>query len=439
MRKDLLEKLFGLRRFGINPGLERIAKILDDSGNPHRNLKAIHIAGTNGKGSVASLLASIYTEANYNVGLYTSPHIFAFNERIKINGKPIPDEALEPLIEKYLPFSEKYSATFFEITTAIAFEYFANSNVDICVVETGLGGRFDATNIIDPIISVITKIDFDHEQYLGKTLEEIATEKAGIIKPNKKGIISFNNENVYKKIKEICSNSSQILLVEDLVKGNIQSITLNSMMLEIETNKDIYFFETDLLGSHQFENIATSVVCVENLLNQFPISKKSLIDGIKKVRTNAGLYGRFELLRENPPFLIDVGHNPNSIQKTTELIKQLFTNLKWQIIFASMSDKNYSKMIEYLASIAKSFLLPNLQYERAERNSKIAKAIENSSATKSIPFILFDTPEKALEYTLNSHEPTLVIGSFYLLAELTPSLIKHLNWKFEISSDQMTI
>ncbi|MGB9770382.1 MAG: bifunctional folylpolyglutamate synthase/dihydrofolate synthase [Candidatus Kapaibacteriota bacterium] len=439
MNKDLLEKLFKLRRFGIKPGLERISTILNKMGNPQSLLKAIHIAGTNGKGSVASLLASIYKQAGYKVGLYTSPHIFSFNERIKINGKPIADNELEPLVEKYLQLASRFNATFFEITTAIAFEYFANSNTDICVIETGLGGRFDATNVIDPEISVLTKIDFDHEMYLGRTIEEITFEKAGIIKPNKKAIIAPNSKIVYQKLEELKGKSATLIFVEVFAKGRILSIKPNSMNLEIETLIDYYHIDSPLIGKHQFENIATALVCVENLLDNFPIPKNAIIEGIKNVVENACIHGRFEFIRTDPPLIVDVGHNPDAISKTAELVSTILRDTKWNIIFASMSDKNYCKMLEHLYPIAKTFLLPNLEFDRAERNFKLAKCFEQFPESKNIRFQLFDSSFEALVFSLEQNEPTLIIGSFYLIAELVPHLVKILNWNFEITSDRLTI
>jgi dihydrofolate synthase/folylpolyglutamate synthase len=442
MIRDLIDKIYKLRRFGIKPGLERIQKILEDVGNPHKQLKAIHIAGTNGKGSTASLISSMYKEAGYNVGLYTSPHIFSFNERIRIDGIPISDKELENYILKYLPFAEKYNATFFEITTAIAFEYFAKSNLDICVVETGLGGRFDATNVIEPIVSVITKIDLDHEEYLGRTIEDIVFEKSGIIKPNTKAIVSFNTEQVYERLKDLKEKESPLIFTEKVTTNKIVSMTPRSMIAEICTPTNKYKIESPLLGSHQLQNIATSILCLEQLSDIYPFSVESILKGITNVRKNSGLYARFELLRDDPPIILDVAHNPNSVINTVELLDNLFPQNRWIVIFAAMKDKNYSQMLRYLLPIADKLLLPNLEYERSEKNHILKeKTFELLSEIKHsrIEVLTFEKTKDALEYALNEQKPTLIIGSFYLLAELVLPLKAFLGWEFTPYSEQITI
>lgn len=438
MKKELLEKLFSLRRFGIKPGLHRITKILNDVGNPEKKLKAVHIAGTNGKGSIASLLASVLFEAGYNVGLYTSPHIYSFNERIRINGKPIPDDILEPLVKKYLPYSEKFNATFFEITTAMAFEYFASSSTDICIIETGMGGRFDATNVIDPEISVIARIDFDHEEYLGKTLEEITYEKAGIIKPGKPAVISFNHEQVYNCIKKIIKNQTKLIFAEELGKVEIKRLKPNFMEIEIVTYNKCYNLRTNFIGKHQAENILTSIICLEHLSSGFHITEKAIVEGVANIKKNSGYYGRFELIPHQQPFIIDVGHNPNSISSVVELLINLYPNTKWNTICALMRDKNHKKILENLIPVTKSFIFPNLKYDRAIANAHLKEiAIKELNFSGSV--FLFNSTEEALDFAIKLNQPTLVIGSFYLLSELVIPLKERLNWEFEIQGDKLTI
>ncbi|MCX7909508.1 MAG: bifunctional folylpolyglutamate synthase/dihydrofolate synthase [Ignavibacteria bacterium] len=442
MKKDLLDKLFSLRRFGIKPGLERINRILDRNGNPHQKIKVIHIAGTNGKGSVASLLASIFMEAGLKVGLYTSPHIFSFNERIKVNGIPISDNDLEPLVEKYIKFSEELNATFFEITTAIAFDYFSKVGTDVCVVETGMGGRYDATNVVDPLLSIITRIDLDHEEYLGRTIEEIAFEKAGIIKPNRTAIVSYNDSKVYQYLQNLKANEAKLIFVENKVKTKVSGIEPQMMKLQVLTEENSYSLVTPLVGKHQIENIAATIVAIEYLQKYFNISKFAVMNGVEKVRKNSGLYGRFEIINNSPLILVDVAHNPNSVEKTVELVKEIFLETKWNTIFASMRDKNYIKMLEFLLPITKVLFLPNLKYERAERNNIVYKKSRfefEKFFPNGLEVVLTETSENAFQFAYKKMEPIFIIGSFYLLAELVPVLKKETYWDFPTNFEKLII
>ncbi len=446
MDPKLTEKLFKLRRFGIKPGLERISELLKKTGNPHLKLNAVHIAGTNGKGSVSALISSILQESRYKTGLYTSPHIYSFNERIKINGIPILDSALEPLVEKYLELGKKVEATFFEITTAIAFEYFAKEGCEVCVVETGLGGRFDSTNVLLPLVSVITKIDFDHEEYLGKTLEEIAKEKFGIIKPPIPAVISRNSENIYSLALEQFGSSSGVILVENLVKGKMIDIKPNIMKFSISTPRfGMLELESPLIGEHQLDNISTAIATTELLSKSLNFSEFNIFNGIKNVRKNSGFFGRFEVIKIIPPFIIDVAHNPNAINVSVELIKKLFPGRRWNIIFAVMKDKNYKTMLNLLIDISERFLLPNLRNDRAQTNIELKNVILEHLAVKRFAkpapeIVLFDSPTQALNFSIELNKPVLVIGSFYLLGEIAKELVSKLNWGFPlIESNKIVI
>ncbi|MCX7879172.1 MAG: bifunctional folylpolyglutamate synthase/dihydrofolate synthase [Ignavibacteria bacterium] len=445
MNKELLDKLFSLRRFGIKPGLERIKHLVETTGSPHKKIRAIHIAGTNGKGSTAGLIASILMEGGYKVGLYTSPHFYSFNERIKINGENISDDELTPLLQKYIALGIGINATFFEITTAIAFEYFANSNTDVVVIETGMGGRYDATNIIDPLLSIITKIDFDHEKFLGTTIKEITVEKAGIIKPGKPAIISHNTEEVYETIIEEKGDVARLIFAEMVAKIERIDINPDKMVIDCHTPKESYnSLVTPLIGKQQAENLVTSILAVETLFDLFPISKECIYYGINRVRQNSGLFGRFELLKTEPPLVIDVAHNPNSIKNVVNLIEELFPNSSWSVVFAVMADKNYIEMLKDLQRITKTFLLPNLKYERAESNKTLSDVIcklneENRSQKEPTVVYTFDNPIDALQTALSKEEPIFITGSFYLINELTPFLINNLGWKYKMNSDRLVI
>jgi len=262
-KKQLLEKLFSLHRFGIKPGLERISLLLNEFGNPQNKYKKIHVAGTNGKGTVSSCIASILQESGLKVGLYTSPHFFSFNERIKVNGKDIDDDSVCALLEKMFEFSTDF--TFFDFTTALAFIYFAEQKVDYAVIEAGMGGRFDSTNIIIPEVSVITQIDLDHQEYLGNTIEEIALEKAGIIKQGVECVVAEQKHNI-KEIfrKTAAEKQSELMFVDEhyFAKGIKFNPDLTTEFTAI-TPKGEYKIKSPLAGRHQIRNVLTAIAAVE--------------------------------------------------------------------------------------------------------------------------------------------------------------------------------
>lgn len=449
MDKALVEKLFSLRRFGIKPGLDRIRFVLDKIGNPHEKLHIFHIAGTNGKGSVASILASVLTEAGYKIGLYTSPHIFSFNERIRVNGRPISDENLEPRLIRLMNVAEEVDATFFEITTALAFDYFHYEKVDFVVLETGLGGKFDATNVIShPILTVLTKIDLDHEQYLGHTIEEIASEKAGIIKPPHPVIIGPNNRSVYSAVFSSVNQKDNLLLAEyltELTRSEYSKFTFPpQMILTIHTiNNKIDNLVTSLLGVHQLENIATSLIAIETVQIPLGITEEHIRLGLKNIVQNTGLHCRIEFLQIEPSFVVDVAHNPNAVRSTIETLRQIESETKWNVMFAAMKDKNIERMVSELLPYAKRFLLANLSFNRAEVNNNIREILDKELTKSDIKpkpeIILFETASQALKFCLELKEPTLVIGSFYLIGEIVVELKQALDWNIELVGENFLI
>lgn len=273
-------------------------------GNPEKNLKCIHVAGTNGKGSTSHMLASILQEAGYNVGLYTSPHLKDFRERIKINGVEIPESFVVDFIGTNQSFFESNALSFFEMTVGLAFDYFKEEKVDVAVIEVGMGGRLDSTNIITPLVSVITNIGFDHVQFLGNTLELIAGEKAGIIKPKIPVVIGeylAQTKPVFERIA--ADNDSKIYFASDLVTDDYPSA---------------------LLGNYQFHNKKTVIQTIRVLQsqNQFSISEHHIKDGLMQVISNTGLLGRWQQLQESPKVIADTAHNKAGLEITLAQIQQ---------------------------------------------------------------------------------------------------------------------
>ncbi len=420
MKTKIIDKLYSLHRFGIKPGLERITYILSSSGNPHKAFKSIHIAGTNGKGSTSSLLASILMEYGLKVGLYTSPHLVRFNERIKINGIEVDDDTLVGLAEKYLPFSEKVSGTFFEITTAMAFDYFAQNNVDIAIIETGMGGRFDATNIITPIVSGITSISLEHKEYLGDTIEKIAFEKAGIIKDNIPVVISKNSDCVYDVFKEVANEKNSKLVIADSLETVIQHKFLPNLKTEVCVNfkNNLAYTELPLAGKHQIDNL--ELVLAILLQTDYEISLENIKDGIENLKQNTGLSTRIELIKSDPYVIIDSAHNEAAIKSLVEAIELHIPNTKFDITFAAMSDKDIRSILHHLINICNSLIVTKPKIDRAADIDSIAK-IAVELGYKDIK--VCESTESAFE-NMQLNLNNLIVGSFYLTGELLPQLNK---------------
>ncbi|UKM65193.1 bifunctional folylpolyglutamate synthase/dihydrofolate synthase [Flavobacteriaceae bacterium GSB9] len=295
---------------------------------PEKNFKSVHVAGTNGKGSTSHMLASILQEAGYKVGLYTSPHLKDFRERIRINGKPVDEEFVVCFIEQNKPFFESNKLSFFEMTVGMAFDYFSKENVDIAIVEVGLGGRLDSTNIITPEVSVITNIGLDHTQFLGTTLKEIASEKAGIIKPRVPVVIGETQSETTTVFKEIAyKNGAEIIFAD-------------------QENHGIY--KSDLLGSYQQKNIKTVVETIKFLQKKgYKVSETNLKDGLLNVAKNSGLLGRWQVLGIKPKIVCDTGHNREGLSLVMNQINgESFEKL--HIVFGVVNDKDLSLVLDLL-------------------------------------------------------------------------------------------
>jgi dihydrofolate synthase/folylpolyglutamate synthase len=412
---DLFENLFARRRFNILPGLERTIALAEFCGNPQNSFRSIHVAGTNGKGTTATMVASILVEAGYKTGLYTSPHIYKFNERIKINDKQIPTSDLKRIAEELLTVADDFGATFFEITTILAFKYFAEQNVDFVVIECGMGGENDSTNIINPILSVITHIAMDHSEYLGDTLELIATEKAGIIKQNTPVVIAENKQSLNDIFQSVARNKSAEIFFADKTK----EIKSSEITPDLTAKVDSYNYgeiNFPLAGLHQLDNLATVLTASNYLSREGIIKPENVRSGIEKMKETFGLYFRTELISQEPPVIFDAAHNTDSIRALVALLNDSeYKNLKWNLIFAAMEDKEVKEMLELLAPFTNKLYLPKLITERAEHPNHIAK-IARELGFKNIHFD--DSPLTAYQNAISLKEPILVAGSFYLLSEI---------------------
>lgn len=333
--------------------LNTTIQLLDILGKPQEKFKAIHIAGTNGKGSVSHLIASILQEAGYKVGLYTSPHLKDFRERIKINGEMISEEEVLGFVEKYGSSFEKIHPSFFEMTVGMAYDHFASKQVDFAVLETGMGGRLDSTNVCSPVVTTITNIGHDHMQFLGNTLEKIAAEKAGIIKQGVPIVIGkrqLETSSVFEKAA--AEKKAPISFAEDHIEfRRLQSENIRFQPFDAWVDNQLYFENliSPLPGFYQGENLATALQTILVLEKSaiIRIEKKEIQEGIEAVISNTGFYGRWQVLSTNPLIICDTGHNPEGIIRVVEQIKQTYFDTL-RFVFGMVGDKNPESILGLL-------------------------------------------------------------------------------------------
>lgn len=419
--EETLNFLYSLQKSGIKFGPENTLKLLDFLGNPHTKFKNIHIAGTNGKGSTSTFIASILSELNFKVGLYTSPHLIKFNERIKINGDEIVDDYIVNQVNKLKPMIDELNPTFFEVTSAIAFQYFAEMDVDYAVIETGMGGRLDSTNVIQPEISVITKIDFDHRDYLGDTLEKITLEKAGIIKENTPVIVSKNSKEVYDILKEVADQRnaknylSDELYVESDVNQNL--VYLNASIKSRLTQRE-YKILSSLTGRFQIENLKSAIAAIEILFTEMDL-KNQIEKAIKEPKFK--LMGRFQVIEGTPKIIIDTCHNSNAIENFLESLNSIAEGDKIAI-FGIMKDKEIDSVVPLIEKSFNRIILTQAKTERSLDITLLAEKFDKSKIT-----LASDVKTSIKHALVNLKADSLVIfGSNYIVGEAI-SVLKNLD------------
>ena len=394
------------------PGLDTV-KLLDEKfGNPHLKYRSIHIAGTNGKGSTAHTIAAILQSAGYRVGLYTSPHLVDFRERIRVNGKMISHEAVVDFVKRYRAMSLDCHPSFFELTMTMAFEYFAKENVDIAVIETGLGGRLDSTNIITPILSIITNISFDHTAFLGDSLESIASEKAGIIKSSVPVVIGEAKGGVRDVFKQIATQqNSPIFFAEDnMTFKNVE--TLNDGLLYRGTPYGDIVGE--LMGDCQPKNAATILTALP-LLEKcgIEISVEAVREGFANVGNITGLMGRWMTLQRNPHVVCDTGHNVGGWVYISRRLHSVDGTLHMVIGF--VNDKDVSHILEMMPKSAK-YYFTNASIERAMQASQLAEIASKCGLKGEVYHIVADAYNEALSKSSPS-DTIFVGGSTFVVAD----------------------
>lgn len=429
---EAVEWIHARLRLGIKPGLARMEWMLERLGNPERRIKTIHIGGTNGKGSTVTFLRSILESAGYRTGTFTSPYFEQFNERISINGQPISDEELvqaaniiKPLADE-LEETELGGPTEFEVITAMSLYFFAKINpVDVVIYEVGLGGRFDSTNVIHPLLSVITSIGLDHINILGDTYEQIAFEKAGIIKSGVSVITGVKQPEALEVIRSradelkspIYHLGEHFFAEEKQSMNDGEQFSFSSMFSKLEK------LQTSMLGSHQVDNASLAVMAAEILgkFYSFIIEEAHIREGLKK----AYWPGRLEVLSDHPYVVIDGAHNEEGINALAAEIKSRYADKKISILFAALKDKKLDRMINILEDVSDSLTFTTFDFPRAASAEELMES-GSPSAIKTIAHDYKNYLESKI-VDLKQNEILIVTGSLYFLSEAKPYIVKILN------------
>lgn len=424
--KDLktLKYLEELRVLGSNYGLECTERLLELLGNPHKKLKLIHIAGTNGKGSTSSILGKVLIEHGYKVGFFNSPHLEEIEETIRVNDENIPEEDLVYLLEEIKPYVNKVveegykHPTEFEVLTCIMFLYLYRQKVDFGVIEVGLGGRLDSTNVIKPILSIITSISLDHTNILGNTIQEITNEKAGIIK-DAIPVITCNqkDEALYIIKNKALLTKSKLTIVDsnDFVFLEIVNDDIPYQRVSVNFNNNKYTLDLALLGKHQIINLSLAIKALEELekLNYIKVNINKLYKGVKNVKWK----GRLEVLKKDPFIVIDGAHNIAGIEFLKSNIEEYFKYKNLYLILGILADKNVEEMVKIIAPVATEVYTVTANSIRAASANELKEVVLEYNNN----CIAFDDYDKAIKLSLskaNKDDLIVAAGSLYMIGEI---------------------
>jgi dihydrofolate synthase/folylpolyglutamate synthase len=393
--------------------LSRMNRFLELIGNPHKNYAIIHVAGTKGKGSICAMITSILSHSGYTTGFYSSPHMTDFNERIRIGNRLIPHKEIAAYVEELKPFiSQVDQITTFEITTGLAFKYFSDQKVDFAVIEVGLGGRFDATNVVTPMVSVISAISFDHTRILGNTLSKIACEKAGIIKNNIPVVVSRQKNSALRMIQKIALERNAPLI--DASKS-IRVISGRKTLEDQEfmINDDLSYIgwiRLPLIGDHQLDNARTTFAVVNELQEQgVKISTTAIKHGFEQVDWP----GRLEILQKNPLVIIDGAHNPDSFRNLTKTIKDYLPERKVIFVLGVSEDKNIRTMIRIIKPVIDTLIITKSTHPRAMEPEKIRELAEIIGIPSMCVEKVEDARKKAESFS-NENSVIIAAGSIFI-------------------------
>ncbi len=414
---ESIQYLFNLQKFGMKFGLLGIRKLLKYLGNPENKFPSIHIAGTNGKGSTASMIASVFTAAGYKTGLYTSPHLIKFNERIRINGRPIASKEIKRLVNKIIPEVEKNRSTFFETVTAIAFKFFEESKVDIAVIETGLGGRLDATNVIKPLVSVITSIGLEHTQILGSSIEKISFEKGGIIKRGVPCVTGAQQDKAVRVLRNICEDRKSEFIHVKPIDMQIRKSDLNGMVIDATTVFGrLNELEVALAGNYQALNTLVALTAIEVVVRggDFKIDEKDKRKGLKNIYKYTGLQARLSVVRKSPLIIVDVAHNPAAVCSLCSTLKRIY-NKRFNILIGLMKDKDYKKIIAQLKPIANCIYAVTAKTERSRNSIDLYEESKKNRMKSKRYRSVAEGVSNLIKKT--GQTPILITGSHFVVGE----------------------
>ena len=402
---------------GSVPGLDRIRELLDKMGNPQDDLEFIHVGGTNGKGSVCAFLSSILVQAGYKTGLFISPYIEVFNERMQINNINISDDDLAAITTYVRPFADSMAdaPTEFELNTAIAMEYFRRNECDIVILEVGMGGELDSTNIIkSPLLTIITAVSLDHTQYLGDTVEKIAMTKSGIIKPGTKVVAYKQTLSVLEVIRKKCEQAGAEMYVSEPETVEFQSANVDRQIIY---HRDFGNLAIMLLGRYQTENIAVVIKAVQVLRTiGFMITNGNVAKGLESTRWP----GRFEVILHEPIFIVDGAHNPQGANATAQSIRSVFQDEKLIMIFGVLADKDYTDMIGSILPMSREILTVTPDSPRAlpaERTAEVIKKLSGDTMKVTAYGSIGEAIEAAF-VKAGTTIPICAVGSLYMVGDI---------------------
>ena len=403
------------------PGLERIAAFCAHLGNPQRNYYTIHVAGTNGKGSVSHMLASILQQAGYRTGLFTSPHLADFRERIRVDGEMMPKQKVVNFVDRNRQKMQEFDLSFFEMTAAMAFDYFDQSDVEVAVIETGLGGRLDATNIITPILSIVTNIGLEHTEFLGDTIEKIASEKAGIIKKSVPVLVGEASE-AYKHVFEQRAaelNSKLVYAEQEFLLNGVEHFDDHNQHFSMERTRDgrNYELDIDLLGDYQRRNIITVCAAADYLAEQTPltISRRAFREGLATAAANTGLMGRWQVLSNEPYVVCDTGHNVDGMRYVAQQLEALECD-KLYCVIGFAREKNLEAIMPLLPRKA-HYIFTRASVERARAVEDIAAEAEKLGLTYECAASVAEAVERAKSLA-TAADAIFIGGSNFIVAEV---------------------
>jgi len=403
---------------GSIPGLERTQELLKKMGNPEKKLKFVHIAGTNGKGSTAAMTASILRKAGYRTGLYTSPYIYRFHERMQVDGVDISDEDLVAVTEYVKPLADSMaqSPTEFELVCCIAFEYFLRKKCDIVVLEVGMGGAWDATNVIEvPEVAVITNIGLDHTEYLGDTVEKIAETKSGIFKPHGHAVVYRSSPSVEAVYERICAERDVSLRKADFDSLKLKAHTLEGQVFDCGSRKNLVL---PLLGDHQLHNASVVLSIADTLIEEgWKISEQNIYDGIRDVRWP----GRFDIVCRKPLFIIDGGHNPQCIEALVKNIQDYLAGKKVIALTGVLADKDYADMYKPVMPLVDRFVCITPPNPRKLEAEQLAQYLREAGAEAQASESILDGVKKAVDLA-GEDGVVLCFGSLYSIGGIRDAL-----------------